>query len=744
MTFERDQERTRRHSTEALRDLPDPGRSSASAALLGREQPVTSGILMRKARDTNGVAADAETAVAAASSSSGTGLPAMLQRKFEASLGVDLSGVRVHTGESSAAANAAVGAKAYTVGQDIHFGAGQYDPSSTSGQHLLAHEVAHTVQQRGGAAVRQHKLEVSSPGDALEHEADRAADAMITGAPTSVSGATGLSRKVFREVAGSSYGALQGAGDEAEANAMNAPLRIDTVSVQTDRSRVGEIIGDIDKHEPVIKEAEKESSAVQGYSPLVTNTATRTNLSIFDDKLDVSSVDTKAFAVQYRAAFADYQRLLAEATEYLSVIGADSNDPLGTIGDGFANTKGLKNGPAQAGLDRFRSARKDLNTAATKMNSQLTKCRGAANLLQGALYKARAAAAAANGENAAKKLASVRAEIAAVAGGVGKVIKICSAVSGLAGGGGAIGALATPATSGGSVDIDPSQSGLAKGGTVFLNDHTKPSNPAALPVGQAIASDLWNLAGGPGPDGMAEALVTAIGEYANRDKISNLQQSIAQAAAEEASFSAAAETQSMVGFQEQMEGAAGELSVLLAAFTSAKKEMAEAGQVLMEELNKAGPTGKNQARGVLFVTDADRFLAQAENAISVGKNQQANLKNAADDRKALRGTTAVLEGGKDAAAQYYYRCHKTSVPGMLWGTNNTYRLEKVFVTFQDSGGFGVNDINQGGAGSVEGTGSAHDEVANKLETLESARTQVKELQAKVQGSLGLGGPGLSP
>jgi hypothetical protein len=117
-------------------------------------------------------------------------------RKFEGSLGADLSGVRVHTGGESATAASAVGARAFATGQDIHFGAGQYDPVSSEGQHLLAHEVAHTVQQRGGnPSGVQYKLEVSAPGDAFEHEADHAAAAMVSGAPASVSTASGIMRK---------------------------------------------------------------------------------------------------------------------------------------------------------------------------------------------------------------------------------------------------------------------------------------------------------------------------------------------------------------------------------------------------------------------------------------------------------------------------------------------------------------------------------------------------------------------
>ncbi len=175
---------------------PGPQLSGVSPAVLQRKIQRR---LQRKADGDNGVAAHAESAVGAASGSSGSALPETLQRKFEGSLGVDLSGVRVHTGAESAAANESVSAKAYTVGSDIHFGSGQYDPSSTAGQHLIAHEVAHTVQQTGGMERKaQFKLDVSEPGDAMEGEADSAADAMVAGQPTTVSGAAGLARSTLQ------------------------------------------------------------------------------------------------------------------------------------------------------------------------------------------------------------------------------------------------------------------------------------------------------------------------------------------------------------------------------------------------------------------------------------------------------------------------------------------------------------------------------------------------------------------
>ncbi|MFD5913097.1 DUF4157 domain-containing protein [Streptomyces massasporeus] len=78
-------------------------------------------------------------------------LPPSLRSGMESYFGTDLSGVRLHlSGDAARSANAQR-ARAYTVGQDIVFGAGEYRPHDTAGRRLIAHEVTHTVQQaRGG------------------------------------------------------------------------------------------------------------------------------------------------------------------------------------------------------------------------------------------------------------------------------------------------------------------------------------------------------------------------------------------------------------------------------------------------------------------------------------------------------------------------------------------------------------------------------------------------------------------
>jgi hypothetical protein len=82
-------------------------------------------------------------------SSHGHPLDPGVRELFESRLGYDFSHVRVHTGEKAAESAQAVNAAAYTVGQDLVFGAGQYAPQTSDGRRLLAHELTHTVQQSG-------------------------------------------------------------------------------------------------------------------------------------------------------------------------------------------------------------------------------------------------------------------------------------------------------------------------------------------------------------------------------------------------------------------------------------------------------------------------------------------------------------------------------------------------------------------------------------------------------------------
>ena len=82
------------------------------------------------------------------------------QRFMEAGFGRSFSDVRLHTDGAAAASASELDAHAYATGRDVVFGPGRYDPSSPAGRHLLAHELAHVVQQRqrplGAGPIQRH------------------------------------------------------------------------------------------------------------------------------------------------------------------------------------------------------------------------------------------------------------------------------------------------------------------------------------------------------------------------------------------------------------------------------------------------------------------------------------------------------------------------------------------------------------------------------------------------------------
>jgi hypothetical protein len=165
-------------------ETPAPGALSPGKRTLTEQLSESRPIHRKAAGGTDVSRAAVQAQVDRASHDGGGPLPGGLRRELEPAMGADLSSVRVHTGAASASAADALHARAYAVGQDIHFGAGAYDPSSQSGKHLIAHEVAHTVQQAGAPAGVQRSATVSSPGDAAERQADSFADAFTSGAST--------------------------------------------------------------------------------------------------------------------------------------------------------------------------------------------------------------------------------------------------------------------------------------------------------------------------------------------------------------------------------------------------------------------------------------------------------------------------------------------------------------------------------------------------------------------------------
>jgi hypothetical protein len=101
---------------------------------------------------------------------------------MESRFGHDFSRVRVHTDAKAAKSAQAVNAHAYTVKQDMIFGAEQYAPKTASGRQLLAHELTHVVQQKRNHSPQQ-LLSLGAINDAAEYEADTIAHQIDAGQP---------------------------------------------------------------------------------------------------------------------------------------------------------------------------------------------------------------------------------------------------------------------------------------------------------------------------------------------------------------------------------------------------------------------------------------------------------------------------------------------------------------------------------------------------------------------------------
>ena len=111
-----------------------------------------------------------DSAALGLASGGGKPLPDSVRGQMEAALGANFSNVRVHVGPQAER----IGAIAFTVGSDIYFAPGRYQPATVQGRQLLGHELAHVVQQRAGRVKNPLGSGLAVVQDhALEAEADR-------------------------------------------------------------------------------------------------------------------------------------------------------------------------------------------------------------------------------------------------------------------------------------------------------------------------------------------------------------------------------------------------------------------------------------------------------------------------------------------------------------------------------------------------------------------------------------------
>ncbi len=136
---------------------------------------------LQRAAATSAAPPDYLPPIVAVAGSPGRQLDSATLGLMEARFGHDFGRVRVHTDSTSGRAAQAVGARAYTVGRDIYFGPGRFDPAGSAGRRLLAHELAHTIQQGDAGGPAMLAGAIDAPDAPLEREAEAAAATALAG-----------------------------------------------------------------------------------------------------------------------------------------------------------------------------------------------------------------------------------------------------------------------------------------------------------------------------------------------------------------------------------------------------------------------------------------------------------------------------------------------------------------------------------------------------------------------------------
>jgi hypothetical protein len=137
--------------------MPDPG---IQMKCEGCDEEVQMNPLVQRKSNTGGTQTVSPEISSAIRSKSGSGrpLPKRTQLEMSGKIGEDFSRVRIHDDDTAVQLSRDLGAKAFTVGNDVYFNRGQYRPDSGQGKKLLTHELVHTVQQTGQASAQRQPI----------------------------------------------------------------------------------------------------------------------------------------------------------------------------------------------------------------------------------------------------------------------------------------------------------------------------------------------------------------------------------------------------------------------------------------------------------------------------------------------------------------------------------------------------------------------------------------------------------
>jgi hypothetical protein len=163
-----------------------PGRAGGAAGASSPAPAPGQNVLAKRRESAPAQAADTDSVQERLGA--GRALDSSVRSRMEPAFGHDFSRVRLHTDANAAHLSTELNARAFTVGENVAFATGEYKPGTPVGDALIAHELAHVVQQ-GGAEATSPRLKGDGDRDALEEDADNSAVGAVTSLWTGAKGA---------------------------------------------------------------------------------------------------------------------------------------------------------------------------------------------------------------------------------------------------------------------------------------------------------------------------------------------------------------------------------------------------------------------------------------------------------------------------------------------------------------------------------------------------------------------------
>lgn len=229
-----------------------------------------------------------------ATKGNGQKLGGKAKQEMESGFGADFSNVNIHTDSKAAEMSDQIGAQAFTHGNDVYFNQGKYDPDSTEGKALLAHELTHTIQQEGA----NEKEASSSNETAIEKDSDEATMSFMQ---RMLSGGKEMGKKIMPKLKGG--------------------LRISRCQSDKGSVEIGELERETLKEEKPVEKKKEELSEYDKWkkenAPKVKSVKSLKLLSLAENKK--TAEEQLAYRKQKRIE--DINKAIANIEDYMTKIG---------------------------------------------------------------------------------------------------------------------------------------------------------------------------------------------------------------------------------------------------------------------------------------------------------------------------------------------------------------------------------------------------------------------------------------